>query len=266
MRLALALALISLAASTACSDGNALPSTPDSGVAPASDAGEQVDSGVIGGSDAAVGQDGSGVDSGVMDNCDPLAQSGCTAPATKCVIEPDALNAGAHCVPPGNDQMLGDPCSGEDCQAGLACVATSTASSCVQICNIATGAGCESLGMDYDCRTRVLGTNWGACSLLPPICDPLTQMPCEPTQACSTFQRRNGIRELRCREAGPQGESAACGSSANGMGCMRNLVCILNSTTMMASCKRFCDTNDDCTAPQTCVGVVNDPPFQFCDQ
>jgi hypothetical protein len=155
---------------------------------------------------------------------------------------------------------------GEDCLAGLACVQTSSVATCVQVCNIQTGVGCESLGAEYDCRTRVVGTNWGACLLLPPLCDPLTQMPCAQDEACTTFTRRNNVRELRCREAGPGGEAAACGSSANGAGCMRGLVCILDRNTNQASCRKFCDMNEDCTSPATCSGVVNDPPFNFCSE
>lgn len=271
MRVALALALMSsLAVATfaACADNEPPASTPDSGVIEGGDAGTIDPDGGSNGSDASAGAD-SGVvivDGGVEDNCHPLDQTGCTPPATKCVIEPDGQNAGAHCTPPGNDVGLGEQCMGEDCLAGLACVMTSTVASCVQICNIGSGAGCEALGADYDCRTRIIGTNWGACSLLPPICDHLTQAPCEVDQACSTFTRRNNVRELRCREAGPQTEGMPCGSSANGAACIRGNVCVNNRNTMTATCVKFCDSNDDCAAPLTCSGVVSDPPFQFCSE
>jgi hypothetical protein len=266
MRIAPALALISALALAACADDEPSPNGQADSGAPGSDAAGETDSGMNGGSDASLpgGDAGSTADGGVMDNCNPLTQIGCTAPATKCVIEPDNQNAGAHCVPPGNDVGLGEQCVGEDCLAGLACVNTSTVATCVQICDIITGNGCEALGDNYDCRTRISDTNWGACSLLPPLCDPLTQAPCGATEACTPFLRRNNVRELRCREAGPQMEGQPCGSSANMMQCVRGTVCVQDRTTMTASCVRFCDTNDDCTSPKTCVGVVSDPPFMYC--
>jgi hypothetical protein len=269
MRAALSLALMSTLALAAasCSDSEPPATNTDSGTTGNSDAGEVSSDAGQTGSDASVGGDaGSIFDGGVSDNCDPLLQSGCTDPATKCVIEPDSQNAGAHCVPPGNDVGLGEECMGEDCLAGLACVMTSTVSSCVQICSITTGAGCEALGSDYDCRTRIIGTNWGACSLLPAICDPLTQDPCAANEACSTFTRRNNVREFRCREAGPQTEGQPCGSSANSAQCVRGNVCVLDGPSGTATCRQFCDSNDDCAPPATCAGVVNDPPFQFCSQ
>lgn len=265
MRVVLALALTSFFAA-ACSDSEP-PANPADGGPGGEDAGELPDAGGGGNDGGAPNADAALPDTGVIDNCDPLAQSGCTAPETKCVIEPDQQNAGAHCVPPGNDVGLGEACMGEDCLAGLACVRTSSATAeCVQVCNVANGAGCEVLGENYDCRTRIIGTNWGACSELPPECDPLTQAPCPLDQACSTFVRRNDMREFRCREAGPATEGMPCGSSANGAQCIRTNVCVLDQATSTAVCRKFCDSNDDCTAPNTCIGVVSNPPFQFCDQ
>lgn len=268
MRVVLALALTSFlaAAVSACSDSEPPANQADASIG--EDAGEVVDSGVAPDNDGGVGQnDAAAPDTGVIDSCNPVLQSGCTPPASKCVIEPDQQNAGAHCVPRGNDVGLGEACMGEDCLPGLACVRTSSATAaCVQVCDVMTGAGCEPLGAGYDCRTRVIGTNWGACSELPPTCDPLTQAPCPLDQACSTFVRRNDMREFRCREAGTATEGMPCGSSANGAQCIRTNVCVLDRDTSTAVCRKFCDSNDDCTAPNTCIGVVNDPPFQFCDQ
>lgn len=264
--LGLPILLLAFAGTFACSDEPAPnENINDAGVPGNPDASEENDSGTINPGDAATIPDAG--DSGVVDLCDPLAQTGCdTPPNTKCVIEPDANNAGAHCVPEGaNDVSLGGACEGEDCLPGLGCVGTSTAASvCVQLCNINDGTGCESLGDDYDCRLTITGTNYGACMLLPPLCNPLTQDPCPQGQACSTFTRRNNERELRCRDAGPQTEGTPCGSSNGGLQCERGLVCIRDNNTNTASCRRFCDTNDDCTSPASCTGVVSDPPFMFC--
>jgi hypothetical protein len=268
MRLALGLPILFLAVAGAfgCSDDPAPDVTQDSGVIGDQDASETSDSGG-GGGDAGQPPADAG-DSGVLDLCDPVAQTGCdTPPNVKCVIEPDAQNPGAHCVPEGDDQMLGDACMGEDCEAGLVCAritSTSSVSECKQICNIVDGTGCEALGAEFDCRLTITGTNWGACLELPPICNPLTQDPCPQDQACSTFTRRSGLRELRCREAGPQMDGQTCGSSNSGLQCARGLVCIRDPDLNTAICREFCDTNDDCASPATCTGVVNDPPFMFC--
>ena len=130
------------------------------------------------------GQDAAVADSGIMDDCNPVTQTGCPPAAipaaTKCVVEPEMLGQGAHCVPPGNDGNLGDMCTGEDCMPTLACAMTSTTgSTCVQVCDLSTGTPCQQLGNDFDCRSRISQTNWGACVMLGPICNPLDARPRE---------------------------------------------------------------------------------------
>lgn len=237
------------------------------------DAGAAADAGALDG--ATNGTDGgtNGPDSGVMptpdagtvvDNCDPVNQTGCdTPPNTKCVIE--GGNPGAECVPPSpNDVGLGEVCDGQACEAGFVCLRqsqTSTIGACRKACDLTTGDGCETLGMEYECRTQISGTNWGACTELPPLCDPYTQAPCEQAQACQPFLRRTGTWELRCRTAGEGAEGAPCGGAAR---CQRGLACV-SDTSGNAACRKYCELNDDCTAPAMCTGTVPEPPFMFCD-
>jgi hypothetical protein len=223
------------------------------------------DTGDPGTPDSGVHPDGNTIfpDANINDLCDPVTGAGCTPP-DKCVIEGDP--PGTECTPSSpNDSAFGEPCTGEDCEAGLVCVrraATSTDSTCRKACNLGTGDGCQSLPGDYECRTTINGTNWGACTLLPPVCDPYTQAPCDPNQACQPFQRLDMTFEFRCRTAGPVAEGGACGP---GMNCQRTLACV-RDTNGNTSCRKICQLDGDCTPPATCIGSVPMPPFMFCGQ
>lgn len=240
------------------------------------DAGRSTDSGVPMGADGAAPRSdaspfsdaGVSGDGGIpiVDECDPMAQTGCQAPATKCVVENATANGGASCVMGGmTEAALGAACHGQDCLPGLACVRSSTqaGSTCVKVCQFRTGAGCEPLGDEYECRTRITGSNWGACVMLQPPCDPATQVPCPPDRACSTFLRQTGTWEFRCRAAGTQDEGRPCGSSGGGE-CMRGLTCVTTGPAGPAVCRRFCTLSRDCPMPATCSGSVRDPPFMYC--
>lgn len=234
---------------------------PDA-AAGAADAGLAVDAGSSPADGSVAGPDAGAP---LNDLCDPVTQTMCVAPTTKCVVENPTPGGGTLCVEPGNDVALGGMCTGADCVAGLACVGAATGSVCMQVCDFqGDGSGCEPLGNEWECRTRLTGTNWGACTELPPLCDYLTQDPCAADRACGPLLRRTGQYEFRCRAAGTQGEGASCGSSGGG-DCQRELVCVRDPRTNQAACKRYCDTNDDCTAPQTCAGSVSDPAFMYCD-
>jgi hypothetical protein len=120
--------------------------------------------------------------------------------------------------------------------------------------------GCDALPGEYECRTSITMSNWGACTELPPICNPYDQMPCDLTQACQPFLRRTGAWEFRCRTAGNADEGQPCGG---GTGCMRGLACVTDNGN--ATCKRYCMGDGDCTNPLTCSGTVPEPAFMFCD-
>jgi hypothetical protein len=227
------------------------------------------DAGATTGGDGAALGDGSstgGDASTIVDSCNPLTQMGCAAPATKCIVESTQPMGGANCVQPSpNDVGLGAMCTGGDCAPMLACVQTSTASStCVHLCDIDNGgAGCDSLGNDFDCRSRIRGTNWGFCIRLGEICDPVTQAPCPLDQACAPILRTTGQYEFRCKPQGTQGDGQSCGSGGGG-DCLRGFVCVRNGISGAAICRKFCAMDPDCPSPQMCTGTVTMPPFHFC--
>ena len=200
----------------------------------------------------------------IIDDCNPITQD--CPPADKCVVENPVPLTGAECVPQGNDFAFGEECTGQDCEIGLVCVRsqTSTTSSCMQICDLAVGTGCEGLGGqtgdEYECRTRLTGTNWGACTQLPPVCNPYTQDPCGQDEACQPFLRRTGDWDLRCRPAGNAGISESCGSDVR---CQRGLACISNPAGV-AACRQICELDADCGGMATCTGAVNEPPLSYC--
>ncbi len=211
-------------------------------------------------------RDGSvGRDAGTpQDQCDPVQQD-CTGAGTKCVVEGPNTAAGTRCVSRGpNEAGFGEACMGRECEPGLACVrqsSTSTVSTCAQVCDVATAVGCESLGADFDCNTRISGSNWGACSELPPLCNPYTQDGCDSTQACQPWVRRDGTWEFRCHERGTGQAGDLC--TTGNPRCDRGLACVRTSEGT-AFCRQYCETNPDCTAPAQCAGSVANPPFMYC--
>lgn len=204
--------------------------------------------------------------SGIRDQCNPVTQMNCPSTQSKCVVEG---GGGTECAPLNqDDRPVGSPCQGRDCLPGLACALpteTSTRAACVQVCDLTTGTGCEPLGPDDECLNRLNGTNWGACATLEPACEPLTQAPCTPSQACQPLLRRTGVREFRCRTAGTGQENDAC-DTATKVVCARNLVCIATPLGN-AFCRRICDPargNADCTGTRQCIRRVSEPPFMYC--
>ena len=202
----------------------------------------------------------------IVDLCDPVSQVGCTSPESKCVIEG---GTGTKCVAHStNDGTGGVSCEGRDCRPGLACALpteTSTQATCVQICDLTTGAGCETLNVDQECRTRLEGTNWGACAALEPECDPITQAPCTLSQACQPFLRRSGAWAFRCRRSGSGQEDDACDSTTQVV-CARTLACVATPDDR-AFCRKICDPtrgNEHCTGTRQCIQRVAEPPFMFC--
>jgi hypothetical protein len=196
------------------------------------------------------------VDAGPAFACDPITGAGCAAARAckligtpTCVREQDAPSA------------RGAPCAPGDCAAGLACLQASTATiaRCLQLCVLESGAGCGA--PEEECRLEIPGLPWGACVELPPTCNPYTQRPCSPDQACQPFLRRTGARELRCLRGGPGQAGDACG--ARGSACGRGLVCVATSPRE-ASCRQYCELNADCPRPEQCTGRVDDPAFTFC--
>lgn len=241
---------------TACANDGETPRLPDGG----SDAGLHPDASEAadaGDPDLGVELDAQTPDSGRLDLCDPLQQSGCEAPSSKCIIE----RGPAECVvPSGAEVGFGETCVGGQCQPGMVCIGdgTGAAPSCRKICDGDSGAGCAGLPVEADCLERVRNTNWGVCSPLPPACDVLTQAPCPDGESCQPFMRFGGSFDLRCRAAGPAQEDEACSAER----CARGLVCINLGGALQ--CKKICDDDTWCEPEGQCNGRVNGVAVKYC--
>lgn len=248
-----------------CSDEPVAALNRDAGAQSSSDAGGARDASASARDGGADARDGSvAMDAGTpIDQCDPLAQSGCNPPASKCVVEGPV--AGTRCITPDDDDVdIDEVCMGRDCVAGLACVresTTSTISRCVKVCDVENAVGCESLGADYDCTVRISGSNWGACQLLPPLCNPYDQTACDAEEACQPWLRRDGTFEMRCRDRGTGKAGDLC--TTGNPRCDRGLACV-RTTDGNAFCRQYCQTNTDCAPPDQCIGAVPSPPFMYC--
>lgn len=239
-----------------CSNEGEAPRLADAGF----DAGIHPDATVepdAGEPDLGVAPDAGTPDAGIADLCDPMLQTGCEAPSTKCIIERGA----AECMVPGtDDKALGETCGGGQCQPGMVCIGDGSGGdpSCRQICDRESGAGCAGLAYEADCLERVRNTNWGVCSPLPPACDVLTQAPCPDGESCQPFLRFGGSFDLRCRPAGPGLEDQECSTQR----CARGHVCINLSGVLQ--CKKVCDDATWCEPNGQCNGQVNGVAVKYC--
>ncbi|MCB9654469.1 MAG: hypothetical protein H6729_10120 [Deltaproteobacteria bacterium] len=205
----------------------------------------------------------------IADECDPVSQD-CTAPL-KCVAEPRTGHPGAECItwidpekPHGSDCDV----RGE-CEPGLACVRTSTASAqCELLCHPnGNGAECDVLtenaqDPEYDCLGLLFETNWGSCVRLAPQCDPYNPDVCSASQACQPFVQKDGTLTTRCRTAGPGVAGETCGAGAPN--CAAGFACVDQGAGSAAACVQYCEVNLDCPNPQQCKGSVSGLAFAFC--
>lgn len=242
-----------------CSNDAAPPRAGDAaagdGTVPDPDAGVSADAGDP--RDASGDPDAGPADTGIVDQCDPLLQSGCVDPSTKCIIE----RGGAECVTPNVDDVaINEPCAGGQCQPGMVCIGDGSGLPpvCRQICDRESGAGCAGLPFEADCLERVRNTNWGVCSPLPPACDVLTQEPCPIGESCQPFLRFGGSFDLRCRPSGPGLEEDSCSTER----CERGLVCINIGGAPL--CKKVCDDDPGCAPDGMCAGRVNGVAVKYC--
>ncbi|MEO1228143.1 MAG: hypothetical protein AAFZ18_04490 [Myxococcota bacterium] len=210
---------------------------------------------------AAVLDAGSILDAGLTSMqppCNPVDASGCPG-SELCRLEsvPTCVSAYA-----GVDR--GSACRPGECGPTLACVRfseTATVAECAKLCLLETGRGCEGLS-DYECLRPLADTEFGVCERLPEACDPYTQSPCPPSEACQPFLRRTGTREFRCLAAGAGASGADCGMGIGG--CARGLTCVAEPDGSAATCRRYCQFSADCPEPEQCTGRVDDPAFTFC--
>ena len=261
MRLDRLVICAAVALAVACDQDDPAPGIMDAGATPTGgDSGAGApDSGTNGG-----GADAGPTDLGptITDTCDPVQQTGCTAPRSKCIVENNP-GLGTQCVAPDpGDIPLGGDCTmrAGQCQAKLACINSGTSPICRQVCNRQDGTGCEALGDDYDCREHIRGTNWGVCAELPPACTASTNEPCAAGEMCAPVRLRNGQFSLRCRAAGQKMHGEPCDAAGNR--CAVGLVCV--SLAGNPVCRTICTSDMDCPMMGECSGSVPGVDLDFC--
>jgi hypothetical protein len=248
------LVVLVLCALCASCETSPSPTLPDSGV-PDWDGGP-TDSG-DGGPDSGFGWPHDG--GPVVDLCDPVAQSGCPAAGTKCIVENPIPAGGTHCVRTSTADLARDQtCSvGGACVGGLACVATSTSGGhCEAVCDLRSNAGCAA---PEECAFPLLNTNWGVCIVPPPMCDALSGLPCAPDEACSVYVHPGGTTDLRCQHAGAGVMGSPCESAVD---CGRGLLCITFSGA--SSCRKICQNGGDCASTDACDIEIRSLSLHVC--
>lgn len=193
--------------------------------------------------------------------CNPIDGSGCVSRELICT-----LHQGPRCVSMSGPALgFREACGLGECDRGLACLRaamTSTQAQCEKLCDLETGAGCESIPGDFECLFGIQGTPFGACRELPAECNPYTQTPCDTVDSCQPFLRRTGERDLRCQPSGDAVAGELCGTFVGT--CARGLVCVANPDGRDARCRQYCELNADCPMPLQCAGRVEEPAFTFC--
>jgi len=128
------------------------------------------------------------------------------------------------------------------------------------MCDPYTGQGCLA---GKECLSSLSANpEVGLCTPPPPACDVYTQ-DCPAGLTCLPYSRLWGGFDFRCLTAGENAVGEPCGGSAGG--CGRGLICIRRSSDGTASCREICQTDEDCTLPQTaCVGVSNTYQVHYC--
>ena len=243
----------------ACDDADPAPSPPnqdrmDAGAGPL-DAAGVADAGTSSTADAGTG---------IVDECDPVRQTGCTdVMRPRCIVESAIPGEGTRCAGPSPDDFaFGQACNGGDCAAGLVCVNGAAGAVCEQICDRADDTGCGPLGVDWECRRQLRGTNWGVCTELPPACDGNTNVPCAANEACHPMQRRNGVFELRCLPAGSGGHGDPCNDGNNR--CGRGHVCVRVGVNGNTECRQICTDDPQCPMMGACTGRISAVQLRYC--
>ena len=164
---------------------------------------------------------------------------------------------------PTPPKTLNEQCQVGDCSAELTCarLPEDTFPKCLQVCHKATGDGCEKLGPEYTCRGSIDDSSYGICIRLSDKCNPWTQKPCSPQQACQPSYQSSGTYVMRCQKAGSRKQDETCSFSKP---CAQNLVCIADSKDKQSFCRKICKRTSDCSKPQQCIGMISKPRLTYC--
>jgi hypothetical protein len=212
-----------------------------------------------GGTAGAAGTAGAG-GAGGSASCEPSTNAGC-AVGTKCTLlqtptgfalgcgSQGSKAVGATCTQTGSGQTQ----SGDDCAAGLACVALQgeTAPICRQFCTASGATGACPTGMTCSLQINdVPGTSFcretSSCTLVP-------QTGCPAGQACYVVPTG-----ATCAPAGRASPGAACASAND---CVPGSTCI--TTNGASSCASFCSLGGGapaCAATGTGGATCTPPP------
>lgn len=184
---------------------------------------------------------GDGVQQTEPVECDPIADTGCSA-GTHCRI----LSAGERaCLAP---EVVADGCSAASCAPGHTCLVVEGRTACHPVC---ARAG-EPCGADGQCAYPITGTAWHACV------EPCTLGGCGPGGTCAPVELPFPI----CVAAGAAQRGEPCAEAR----CAAGLACLLRDD--VPRCMHLCrpGMHGDCPVGQ-CLGVIRDQPaLQFCEE
>ncbi len=253
-----------------CSSSGSQPSAPaDSGAA---------DTGTVKDSTPADTKSDAPADTGKADTgsgtdtssgpCDPIAQTGCSAPDTKCTAVDDGSGSGkAGCVTPTGSKGLGDSCtrtsqdpSGighDDCGAGFFCSGISTLASppnrhCRKFCKddskCASTEKCSELVFD--------GGTTATAGICVPTCT-LFGTDCAGSLNCSVLitSMDGTTAHGTCRAVGTKAVGDKC---AMAFECGKDMVCADPTKSGSNTCIALCDTSHTCSTG-TCKAVGSLP-------
>lgn len=200
-------------------------------------------------------------------DCDPIKQTGCTAPKSKCTALDDGSGGViAGCIAPSGTAATDATCTrtsedpagigSDDCAPGHYCsgigsFATPPQRHCRKFCgtdaDCATGQKCSSLIADSGGTPTA-----GICV---PTCTPFGT-DCAGGMNCSLLIADMDGAALygTCRQVG----TGAAGSACTGNECLADLVCADPTSSGSDSCVPMCDTSHAC-ATGTCTATGSLP-------
>lgn len=194
--------------------------------------------------------------------CDPVAQTGCTAPDTKCTAVDDGTGKSTMpgCVTPTGTKATGDTCSRtaqtpagvghDDCAAGFCSgigqLHDPPSRKCRKFC-----AGDSTCGTGEKCSVLIADPSGAAIA---GICVPTCTMfgtDCAGGDNCSVlisdFDGKTAYGTCRA-----VGKTAIDGTCTNPYDCVKDTICADPLSTGTATCISLCDDSHACPSGKTC--------------
>jgi len=188
--------------------------------------------------------------------CDPLAQTGCTAPATKCTAVDDGAGSGkAGCVTPSGTKAVGDACTrtsqdpsgigNDDCAAGLFCSGIGSLQSppsrhCRKFCK--DDGKCAST---EKCSQLVFEGTTATAGICVPTCT-VFGTDCTGSLNCSVLitSMDGTTAHGTCRAVGTKVAGDTCTMAYE---CAKDMVCADPTKSGKATCIPLCDSSHACS-------------------